>query len=111
MLQSHQYVYDVETAVNSASAWFSSNYPNGATTKDLIVFDIDETVLSNFNVSCPCPPPQPFQAAGAIIPQIIGETVTEILLSIFAYKDTDFLWIAYPQFHNEDVIGSLDFLY
>lgn len=46
---SHQYVYDVETAVNSASAWFSSNYPNGATTKDLIVFDIDETVLSNFN--------------------------------------------------------------
>ena len=51
LLQSHQYVRDVETAVSSASAWFNSHYPDGAQNKDLCVFDIDETVLSNFNVS------------------------------------------------------------
>ena len=66
MLQTHQYVYDVETAVNSASAWFSEQYPSGGQTKDLVVFDIDETVLSNFNVSAwPFSHASPFGSADA----------------------------------------------
>ena len=57
-MQVHQYINDIKAAVRSATAWFKINFPQGATGRDLVLFDVDETVLSNFDVTYlfQCPP-------------------------------------------------------